>query len=162
MSFLDKLSDIAKSAGDLATDAAKNVGNLAKNAGGKANSALEIGKLNQKIKTEKNNIENEYTKIGAYYYAKHAAGETLEAGAEEYCAVIDAANAAITGLEEEIAAIRAAQEAEQSAAPGTDEQAAPAEPGAARDDIPRRFCTKCGAQLVEGASFCASCGEKVG
>jgi hypothetical protein len=151
MSFLDKLSGIAKSTGDLASDVAKSAGNLAKNAGDKANGALEISKLNTKIKTEKTNIDNEYAKLGAYYYAKHSSGESLDAGAEEFCTAIDAANAVIAGLEAEIAAIHAKHAAEKAAHTNAQQGG----------EAPRRFCSKCGAQLTEGALFCASCGEKL-
>lgn len=58
MAFFDKLNDLAKNVSD------------------KANDAIETTKLNNKINAEKAAIAEDFKKIGEYYYAKHATGET--------------------------------------------------------------------------------------
>jgi hypothetical protein len=60
MAFLDKLSSIAKDAGE------------------KAGEAVEIGKLKMKINKEKDAIEESLKKIGEFYLEKCMAGEQLD------------------------------------------------------------------------------------
>jgi len=161
MAFFDKLNDLAKNVGD------------------KTKEAMEISKLNAKIRTEKAAIEASYKKLGVLFYEKHAAGEIFDEAAEEIFAAMDASNTAITELEAEIAKIKAEKEAGKAPAQGTPEGVpcpvcgklntpgakfcggcgnstepkAPVQDGIA--------CPNCGTQNPEGTKFCGSCGTKL-
>ncbi|HPE16381.1 MAG TPA: zinc ribbon domain-containing protein [Oscillospiraceae bacterium] len=126
MAFLDKLNDIAKNIGDKTSD------------------AIETTKLMAKISSEKSAISDLTKKIGEYYCARRAAGETLEAEAE-------ALYAQIVEHEHVIAQTRA--EMDRVKAEGA--AAAPAAAAAGKT------CPSCGAALAAGARFCGECGTKI-
>ena len=134
MAFLDKINSLAKGAGD-----------LAKTAGSKTSDAIETGKLNMKIRGERNAIDAFYQKIGAFYYGKHAAGEPLEQDVLAICAQIDAATTRISQLEAEIVKPKG----------GSGETAGEETPGAAET-----YCPQCGAKLTGEEKFCSQCGTK--
>jgi predicted nucleic acid-binding Zn ribbon protein len=136
MAFFDKLNSFAKNVGD------------------KTKEAMEISRLNTKIRTEKAAIEAAYKKLGEHFYDKHTAGEVYDEAAEEIFAAIDASNSAIADLEAEIARIRAEREASRAAAP------APA--SAPTHSIPAGTpCPACGKLIPPGAKFCGGCGNSV-
>jgi len=91
MAFLDKL------------------GSAARNLGDKAGNAVEIGKLNGKIKDEEKAITECMKKIGEFYYGLHKADEALPEEAAALCAQIDGYGAAIDEARAEIERIKAAE-----------------------------------------------------
>ena len=93
MAFLDKL------------------GSAARNLGDKAGNAVEIGKLNGKIKDEEKAIAECTKKIGEFIFGLHAAGEALPEEAAALCAQIDGHNAAIEEAKAEIEKIKTAEPA---------------------------------------------------
>jgi len=137
MAFLDKLNSFAKNVGD------------------KTKEAMEITKLNTKIRTEKANIEAAYKKLGEHFYEKHTAGESFDDTAEEVFAAIDASNSTISELEAEIERIKAEKEASKATAAQVQAQA-PAQGTSA--GIP---CPNCGKLNTPGAKFCGGCGNSI-
>ncbi len=88
MSFLDKLSSIAKDAGE------------------KAGEAVEITKLKHKVSKEKDAIEDALKKIGEFYLDKCNSGEELPEPIAAICGEIKTHNEAIEDLMAQIAAIK--------------------------------------------------------
>lgn len=72
MALFDKITDIASSIGDKASD------------------TVETAKLKSKINSEKKAIELEMAKIGRIYYEKHQSEGPLEGEAGEICTRIKA------------------------------------------------------------------------
>ena len=101
MAFFDKLNDLAKNIGDKTTD------------------AIETTKLNSKITTEKSAAGEDLKKIGAFYYAKFAAGEEIEPSLLERFQSAAAHYAAAAEAQAEIDRIRAENEAAKAAAATT-------------------------------------------
>ena len=129
MALFDKLNFVAKAATE------------------KANEAIGNGKLVVKIKKEEYSIEEQYKKIGEYYYMKRNEGLDLDPEVDEYCLAIDLAKDTIAEMEEELRKLK-------------DEQRATAEEA----DAPvfaDRFCSNCGAAADKDAAFCGKCGEKL-
>lgn len=129
MPFLDKLNFVARTATE------------------KANEAIGTGKIAVKIKKEEYNIEEQYKKIGAYYYAKRIAGVPLDPEVDEYCLSVDLSKATIAELQEQMQDMKSVQ-------PG----------GAPEEERPtssRRTCGNCGASVSDDALFCGTCGAKL-
>ena len=118
MALLDRLNDLAAAATT------------------KANSAIETGKLNQKISTEERKITEFTLNIGDLMVDKLDAGETFDDEIMALYASIQAAREVIAAARDEINANRPAAE-----------------------EVPS--CPVCGAELAEHAKFCANCGAKV-
>lgn len=131
MALLDKLNFAAK----VATE--------------KANEAIGSGKLAVKIKKEEFNIDEQYKKIGAYYYQKRAEGMDLAPEVDEFCLSIDLSKAAIAELEAQMKDLKASADV----------------PGAVDADFSEvpvfseTPCPKCGAPVPADAKFCAKCGS---
>jgi len=153
MAFFDKLNAFAQNITDKTSD------------------AIETGKLNSKITSEKNLAGEELKKIGNYYYEKFANGEEVDPAILEFCHAAQAHYAAAGDAQSEIdkikqaneeakAAAQAAAAAEQAAAEQAAAQARAMEP--ATEAAPAgNFCQNCGAALVPGLKFCGECGTKV-
>lgn len=139
MAFFDKLTAAANAAKNAAASAAKT-------AGEKANTTIEIGKLNMKIKAENTSIEEFKTQIGDLLWAQYQEGTVTDPQVVALCESIGVANANILELQAKIDELKA--HAESEAAPET---AAPIE----------RHCTKCGAVVADDARFCNSCGARL-
>ena len=161
MAFLDKLND------------------LAKNIGAKTNDAIETTKLSSKISAERSAAGEDMKKIGQHYYAKYAAGESVDPEVLEFCVSAAAHDQSAAEAQAEIDRIRAENEAAKAAA------AAPVVPPAsagvpcpacgsanaagtrfccscgAKLEAEKRPCPACGAELAPNAKFCNSCGAKV-
>ena len=131
MAFLDKL------------------GSAAKNIGDKASGAVEITKLNGKIKAEENAAAECEKKIGAFYYGLCQAGEALPEEAAALCAQIDGHNANAEEARAEITRIKTAESAPAPAVVTVEPEAAA-----------KTFCMSCGAALPPGMKFCGACGAK--
>ncbi len=58
---------------------------FAKKAGDAAETAIETTKLNAKIKSEMNAAEDEYAKIGEFYYNQYIAGTPVAPDVEAMC-----------------------------------------------------------------------------
>ena len=136
MAFLNKLNQVAKSA--------------AKSAAGIANDAIGTGKIAVRIKREELQIEQQYEKIGRYFYKKRNEGFVMPSELEECCVAIDIGFATIKEL----------QEMRDDMKDGPD--------FSIEDDIPYAeedreilLCAQCGKQLFHGNLFCPACGTKV-
>ena len=133
MALFDKLSDFAKNIGDKTTD------------------AIETGKLNSKVNTEKNLAGEELKKIGEFYYNAWLESGEIAPEVLEICTAAKAHFDAAAEAQAEIDRIRAENEAAKAAA------AAPAAP-AAPVGIE---CTACGTANNPGTKFCCNCGSKL-
>lgn len=136
MAFLNKLNLVAKSA--------------AKSAAELANDAIGSGKLAMKIKREELLIEEQYEKIGEYFYQKRNEGQIMPPELEECCVAIDISLASIKELEEARSELRENPEV-------SFEEDIPYEQEACQ----RVICTNCGKEAKPGALFCSNCGNKL-
>ena len=115
MAFLDKLNDIAKNIGD------------------KTGDAIETTKLTAKINSEKAAIDNDFRRIGEFYYNAFISGMQVD---PELAEVFESARAhfeAIAAAQDEIQKIKT----ENTAAAPPPAYDAPAQSGAPAG----RFCT---------------------
>ena len=92
---------------------------FAKTAADKTNGLIEDTRLKTQILNDEKSIRELERKIGAYYYKKFAAGESVDEAVSEYCTAISVHNA---NIEEKKAAL--AKEAKEEAPASED---APAE-----------------------------------
>ena len=133
MAFFDKITAAAKSAKE------------------SANTAIEVGKLNLKIKGENDSIEQFKGQIGDLLWAQYQEGEVTDPRIIALCESIAAANANIEALQQQIAELKA--------------PAAPAEAEDAEEEAPQpvleRHCTQCGAVVPEEGKFCSNCGAQL-
>ena len=120
---------------------------LASTVGGRANNAIETGKLNLKIGGEERKIA-EYTRgIGALVLERLDAGEEFGDEVAALYASIKGSRDVIAGLKAEIEENRQENEAmKQAFAPEV-----PADP----------VCPACGTPVAEDANFCPQCGSKI-
>jgi len=93
MAFLDKL------------------GSAARNLGDKAGSAVEVAKLNGKIKDEEKAVAGCVQQIGEFFLGLYKAGEALPEAAMALCAQIDGRGVAIEEAKAEIERIKTAEPA---------------------------------------------------
>lgn len=100
MAFLDKLTDVAKKVGDKTTEVAKMVGD-------RAEDAIETGKLNAKIASERHAVQDDLKKIGEYYYLRFAAGEEVAPEVLGYCSSARAHYDVIAEAQEELRMLKA-------------------------------------------------------
>ena len=136
MAFFNKLNNAARNAARTAADM--------------ANDAIGTGRIAVKIKKEELAIEQQYEKIGAYFYRKRCEGMELPAELEEYCVAVDIALATIKELQEEREELRDAPEV-------TFEDDIPY----AAEDREELRCPECGKAADRGALFCSGCGAKL-
>ena len=133
MAFFDKITAAAKSAKE------------------SANTAIEVGKLNLKIKSENDSIEQFKGQIGDLLWAQYQEGEVTDPRIIALCESIAAANANIEELQQQIAVLKA------PAAPVEEEEPVEEEP----QPILERHCTQCGAVVSEESKFCSNCGAQL-
>ena len=131
MAFFDKITAAAKSAKE------------------SANTAIEVGKLNMKIKGENDNIEQFKGQIGDLLWAQFQEGAVTDPQVIALCESIAAATANIEALQQQIEVLKAPAE------PAEEEAAAEEE---APQLILERHCAQCGAVMEESAKFCSNCG----
>lgn len=122
----------------------------AKSAKESANTAIEVGKLNLKIKGENDSIEQFKSQIGDLLWAEYQEGNITDPRIIALCESIAAANANIEGLKQQIEALKT--------------PVAPVEEEAAEEEelpVLERHCTQCGAVVPEEGKFCSSCGAQL-
>ena len=130
MAFFDKISAAAKSAKET------------------ANTAIEIGKLNLKIKSENDSIEQFKGQIGDLLWSQYLAGTVTDPQVLALCESIAAANSNIEALQQQVEELKAPAGPEEPA----EEEAAP---------VLERHCPQCGAVVPEEARFCNNCGAQL-
>ena len=135
MALFDKLNDFAKNLTDKTTD------------------AIETGKLNSKVNSEKNLAGEELKKIGEFYYNAWLAGGEIAPELLEICTAAKAHFDAAAEAQAEIDRIRAENEAAKAAAAAPVAPAAPTAPAGI-------VCTACGTANNPGTKFCCNCGNK--
>ena len=133
MAFFDKITAAAKSAKE------------------SANTAIEIGKLNMKIKGENDSIEQFKGQIGDLLWAQYQEGEVTDPRIIALCESIAAAYANFEELQQQIAVLKA------PAAPVEEEEPVEEEP----QPVLERHCTQCGAVVSEESKFCSNCGAQL-
>lgn len=133
MAFFDKITAAAKSAKE------------------SANTAIEVGKLNMKIKGENDSIEQFKGQIGDLLWAQYLEGEVTDPRIIALCESIAAANANIEALQQQIEELKA------PAAPVEEEVPEEEEP----QPVLERHCTQCGAVVSEESKFCSNCGAQL-
>ncbi len=131
MAFFDKITAAAKSAKE------------------SANTAIEVGKLNLKIKTENDNIEQFKAQIGDLLWAQFLEGTVTDPQVIALCESISAANENIDQLQAQIDELKAPAEPQVEEEEPVAEEEAP---------VLERHCTQCGAVVPEEAKFCSDCG----
>lgn len=131
MAFFDKITAAAKSAKE------------------SANTAIEVGKLNLKIKNENDSIEQFKGQIGDLLWAEYQEGHVTDPRIIALCESIAAANASIEELQQQIEVLKA--------------PAAPVEEEEPEEELPvlERHCTQCGAVVPEEGKFCSNCGAQL-
>ncbi len=115
----------------------EKLNNLAASAGSKVNSAIESGKLHIKINNEERKITEIILNLGELTLDKLDAGETYD---DEIMALYSSIQAAREVIADAKTTIDAYRQDFTSAPP---------------------VCTNCGAELRDGAKFCAYCGTQV-
>ena len=133
MAFFDKLNDFAKNISDKTTD------------------AIETGKLQSKVNSEKNLAGEELKKIGEFYYNAWLNGGEIAPEVLDFCTAAKAHYDAAAEAQAEIDRIRAENEAAKAAA------AAPVAPAAPAGIV----CAACGTANNPGTKFCCNCGNKL-
>ena len=133
MALFDKLNQVARTATDM------------------ANEAIGSGKIMVKIKKEQYSIDEQYKKIGEYYYNQRAAGVTLDPEVDAFCVAIDLAKATIAELEEQMQDARSNPTDETDEVPFADVEVS----------LESHICPNCGAVVAQDALFCVKCGEKL-
>ncbi len=110
MAFLEKLKETAKNIGEKTTEIAKDLGEktseLAKDLGEKTSDAIETGKLQAKINTEKNAMKEDIRLIGEFYYNYYVNGGEVIPEALEACEKAKAHADRIEELKAEIEKIK--------------------------------------------------------
>ena len=132
MAFFDKITAAAKSAKE------------------SANTAIEVGKLNMKIKGENDNIEQFKGQIGDLLWAQFQEGAVTDPQVIALCESIAAATANIEALQQQIEVLKAPAQPEEEE--DLVEEPAP---------VLERPCTQCGAVVAEEAKFCQECGAQL-
>ena len=132
MAFFDKITAAAKSAKE------------------SANTAIEVGKLNMKIKGENDNIEQFKGQIGDLLWAQFQEGAVTDPQVIALCESIAAATANIEALQQQIEVLKAPAQPEE-------EEDLVEEPAPELE----RHCTQCGAVVAEEAKFCQECGAQL-
>ena len=133
MAFFDKITAAAKSAKE------------------SASTAIEVGKLNMKIKSENESIEQFKCQIGDLLWAQFQEGAVADPQVIALCESIAAANENIEALQQQIEELKAPPAVEEA-------EEAPAEEPA---PVLERHCTQCGAVVPEEAKFCQACGAQL-
>ena len=132
MAFFDKITAAAKSAKE------------------SANTAIEVGKLNLKIKGENDSIEQFKGQIGDLLWAEYQEGNVTDPRIIALCESIAAANANVELLKQQIEVLKA--------------PVAPAEEEVAEEEelpVLERHCPQCGAVVPEEGKFCSNCGAQL-
>ena len=133
MAFFDKITAAAKSAKE------------------SASTAIEVGKLNMKIKSENESIEQFKCQIGDLLWAQFQEGAVTDPQVIALCESIVAANANIEALQQQIEELKAPAEPVEEAEEPAEEPA----------PVLERHCTQCGAVVPEKAKFCQECGAQL-
>ena len=133
MAFFDKITAAAKSAKE------------------SANTAIEVSKLNMKIKSESDSIEQFKAQIGDILWAQYQEGEVTDPRIIALCESIAAANTVIDELQQQIEVLKTPAE------PVVEEEPAEEEP----QPVLERHCTQCGAVVTEESKFCSNCGAQL-
>lgn len=132
MAFFDKIAAAAKSAKE------------------SANTAIEVGKLNMKIKSENDSIEQFKCQIGDLLWAQFQEGTVTDPQVIALCESIAAANASIEALQQQIEILKTPEEPVEEEAPAEEEP----------QPILERHCAQCGAVVAEESKFCSNCGAQ--
>lgn len=135
MALFDRLNDFAKNISEKTTD------------------AIETGKLNSRVNSERAAAGEELKKIGEYYYRIYADGGDADPEILEFCQNAKAHYDATAEAQAEIDRIRAENEAAKAAAVPVQVQTPLVSDGVA--------CPGCGTVNGAGIKFCQNCGTKL-
>lgn len=125
------------------------IGEIAKQTAEKANDALEVSKLNAKIRAERRNIEGLKIELGNILWTKYSQGQELDDEAKSICQSIKECMDAIDALNDAIGTIR--QERRPEAAQSCDT-------GVGEVDPTQKACSACGESMPRASRFCGHCG----
>ncbi len=145
MAFFDRLNDFAKNLGD------------------KTNDAIEIGKLNNRINSERNAAKEDLRKIGEYYYGLYTEGIEVAPEVMEFCMNAQAHYEAAAAAQAEIDRMKEENEAQKAAAAqaAAEAQAQAAAQTAQTQSAAGNVCPSCGTVNQPGIKFCQECGTKL-
>ena len=122
-------------------DIMDKVNELAKKVGAKANEVVEIARLNAKIYSENDEVDELRRRIGEICFGKYRCGDELDPEIENICVQIEKHKRNIAENQRAINRMKATQ-------------SDPIDMAAAG------FCPYCGAELVKDAKFCPQCGKQ--
>lgn len=131
MAFLDKVSDLGKSAMK------------------KAGEGVEAGKIALKINEEKGKIKDTEIELGKYIYSQYLNGAEFDSAAREMCDKIKEMYENIEELQKQRDEV------------GQKDESAPAMQTSGAAAAAGKFCPHCGAKQSGDSKFCASCGGKI-
>ncbi|MBR4207005.1 MAG: zinc ribbon domain-containing protein [Lachnospiraceae bacterium] len=134
----------------------ESISAFTKGVGGKMKGNAEVISIRNQIADEQKQLVQFKEKLGGRFYELYKDRELPEAELNDMIANIRFHEQKVLELEKQAAEIRQAMESvsfKAEAGTGYGEFKG-AKPG-------NRFCTNCGAPLVEGQSFCVNCGAKL-
>lgn len=111
---------------------------------------IEITKINNKIKSEQQDIISEYQLIGEQVYNLFIKGEDIGEVFKEKCELIDTMNKNISKYKEEIQTIKESNFREKPVVYNSIDM---------NDNI--MFCPNCGNKINKNCKFCTKCGVKM-
>lgn len=160
---------------------------ITNNIGEKANNAVEISKLNNKLSAANKTIAATKKELGNYFWEQFQHGKTFDAKSTEMCEKIKACMGDIERIKAEIEKIKAETPPiiPKKVKPVCPNCGEPAEEGmnfcgacgadltppqeeivaAVAEVVPEEeapvFCSKCGEKAIGAMNFCAKCGNKL-
>ncbi len=124
-----------------------NIKKIAKDTADKAGDMMEVNKLNSRINTLNNIVNENKLKIGNYYFQQLLIDNNPPSDIADFFAAINTSLEEIASVQAEIQTIKSKEAAAQNAQP--------AQPAAGI------VCSSCGAANPEGSRFCKGCGGKI-
>lgn len=125
---------------------------VAKDLGEKAGDALETGKINVKLMSEKDALGKTFQELGKVYYEYYRSGGEVLPEADQLCKKADEHNRTILSMQNQAEAIKNGQPVQAE-----DNEEKPSQ----TDPENGKFCPNCGAAVEEGVKFCPNCGNQL-
>jgi len=127
-----------------------------------AEKMTKMTRSKNELENLKNQLRDQFAKLGQAYYAQRATTGVAESGFDELYQSIAEKEKLIESKTEEIKQLDAQEYVPEGAAPKT-QSVPPAVPPAAPADAPAaaaatKFCPNCGKEVMVATKFCPDCG----